>query len=205
MKHFEIDGISFWFDKEENKYAMDMSKKRVEIVSMKNFGRLPKTHWEEDSVRHYISIRVTGYLLNDTWRKENGLPTLHKKTTIRQRIESVKRFLFRRRKQKYKKEKYVEKYTKCDKCGYFEECKENLIECTIGLDTYRHYIPVMGHVCKVDMPKPMTKQQFIQLYKQMPNKTNIRVGELLEKAIIDGIVEDNNNENINTRNSAKNG
>lgn len=63
MKHFEIDGISFWFDKEENKYAMDMSKKRVEIVSMKNFGRLPKTHWEEDSVRHYISIRVTGYLL----------------------------------------------------------------------------------------------------------------------------------------------
>ena len=94
MKHFEIDGISFWFDKEENKYAMDMSKKRVEIDSMKNFGRLPKTHWEEDSVRHYISIRVTGYLLNDTWRKENGLPTLHKKTTIRQRIASVKRFLF---------------------------------------------------------------------------------------------------------------
>lgn len=116
------------------------------------------------------------------------------------------RFMFRRRrKRKYKTEKYVEKQTKCDKCGYFEECKENLIECTIGLDTYRHYIPVMGHVCKVDMPKPMTKQQFIQLYKQMPNKTNIRVGELLEKAIIDGIVEDNNNENINTRNSAKNG
>lgn len=151
MKHFEIDGISFWFDKEENKYAMDMSKKRVEIVSMKNFGRLPKTHWEEDSVRHYISIRVTGYLLNDTWRKEN------------------------------------------------------LIECTIGLDTYRHYIPGMGHVCKVDMPKPMTKQQYIQLYKQMPNKTNVSVGEFLEKAIIDGIVEDNNDENINTRNSAKNG
>ena len=24
MKHFEIDGISFWFDKEENKYAMDI-------------------------------------------------------------------------------------------------------------------------------------------------------------------------------------
>lgn len=39
----------------------------------------------------------------------------------------------------------------------------------------------------------------------MPNKTNVSVGELLEKAIIDGIVEDNNDENINTRNSAKNG
>lgn len=158
MKHFEIDGISFWVGNGKDEYAIDMSKNRVEIVSMKNFGRLPKTHWEEDSIRHYISIRVTGYLLNDTWRKENGLPTLHKKTTIIQRIASVKQFLFRRRKQKYKTEKYVEKYTKCDKCGYFEECKENLIECTIGLDTYRHYIPGMGHVCKVDMPKPMTKQ-----------------------------------------------
>jgi hypothetical protein len=39
----------------------------------------------------------------------------------------------------------------------------------------------------------------------MPNKTNVSVGEFLEKAIIDGIVEDNNDENINTRNSAKNG
>ena len=97
MKHFEIDGISFLLDKEENKYAIDMSKKRVEIVSMKNFGRLPKTHWEENSVRHYISFRVSRCLQNDTWRKENGLPTLHKKTTIRQRIASVKQFLFRKR------------------------------------------------------------------------------------------------------------
>lgn len=53
----------------------------------------------------------------------------------------------------------------------------------------------MGHVCKVDMPKPMTKQQFIQLYKQMPNKTNISVGELLERAMIDGLVEVEENEN----------
>lgn len=158
MKHFEIDGISFLVGNRKDEYAIDMSKKRVEIVSMKNFGRLPDMYLEIISVRQYILIRVTGYLLNDTWRKENGLPTLHKKTTIRQRIASVKRFLFRRRKQKYKTEKYVEKYTKCDKCGYFEECKENLIECTIGLDTYRHYVPRMGHVCKVDMPKPMTKQ-----------------------------------------------
>lgn len=97
--------------------------------------------------------------------------------------------------QKYKPQKYVEKNTKCDKCGYFEECKENLIECTIELDTYRHYIPGIGHVCKVDTPKPMTKQEFIQLYKQMPNKTNISIGELLERAIIDGLVEVKENEN----------
>ena len=96
MKHFEIDGISFWVGNGKDEYAIDMSKNRVEIVSMKNFGRLPKTHWEEDSIRHYISIRVTGYLLNDTWRKENGLPALYEKTTIRQRIASVKRFLFRK-------------------------------------------------------------------------------------------------------------
>ena len=73
---------------------MDMSKTRVGIVSMKNFGRLPKTHWEEDSVRHYISFRVSRYLQNDTQKKENELPALYKKNTIRQRIESVKQFLF---------------------------------------------------------------------------------------------------------------
>lgn len=94
-----------------------------------------------------------------------------------------------------KPEKYVEKYTKCDKCEHFEECKENLIECTIDLDTYRHYIPGMCHVCKVDMPKPMTKQEFIQLYKQMPNKTNISIAELFERAIIGGLVEVKENEN----------
>ena len=93
MKHFEIDGISFWFDKEENKYAIDMSKKRVEIVSMENFGRLPKTHWEEDSVRHYISFRVSRYLQNDTWRKENGLPALCEKNTIRPRRMTDNEFL----------------------------------------------------------------------------------------------------------------
>lgn len=94
MKHFEIDGISFWVGNGKDEYAIDMTKKRVEIVSMKNFGRLSETYLEIISVRQYISIRVTGYLLNDTWRKENGLPTLHKKTTIRQRIASVKQFLF---------------------------------------------------------------------------------------------------------------
>lgn len=52
--------------------------------------------------------------------------------------------------------------------------------------------------CKRDNPnwKPLTKQQFIELYKQMPDRTNISIGELLEGAIIDGIVEDSKDENI---------
>lgn len=46
--------------------------------------------------------------------------------------------------------------------------------------------------CKRDNPnwKPLTKRQFIELYKKMPNRTNISIGELLERAIIDGIVEE---------------
>lgn len=46
--------------------------------------------------------------------------------------------------------------------------------------------------CKRDNPnwKPLTKQQFIELYKQLPDRTNINIGELLEKAIIDGIMEE---------------
>ena len=31
MKHFEIDGISFWIDKEENKYAIDHEKEKLFI------------------------------------------------------------------------------------------------------------------------------------------------------------------------------
>lgn len=47
-------------------------------------------------------------------------------------------------------------------------------------------------VPKRDNPnwKPLTKRQFIELYKKMPNRTNISIGELLERAIIDGIVEE---------------
>lgn len=50
--------------------------------------------------------------------------------------------------------------------------------------------------CKRDNPgwKPLTKRQFIELYSKIPNKTDISVGELLEKAIIDGIVEDSKDE-----------
>lgn len=46
--------------------------------------------------------------------------------------------------------------------------------------------------CKRDNPnyKPMTKQQFIEIYKQMSNRTNISLGELLDQAMIDGMVEE---------------
>lgn len=51
---------------------------------------------------------------------------------------------------------------------------------------------VMNFKCKRDNPhwKPLTKQQFIELYKQLPDRTNISIRELLERAIIDGIVEE---------------
>lgn len=41
-----------------------------------------------------VELEKLGYITRKRERKENGLPTLHKKTTIRQRIASVKRFLF---------------------------------------------------------------------------------------------------------------
>ena len=34
------------------------------------------------------------------------------------------------------------------------------------------------------------KQEFIELYKRMTGRTNISLGELLERAIIDGIVKE---------------
>lgn len=53
--------------------------------------------------------------------------------------------------EKYKPEKYVEKYTKCDKCKHFNDCKEFLVECTESLDKFRHYTKGMGHICKLDL------------------------------------------------------
>ena len=46
--------------------------------------------------------------------------------------------------------------------------------------------------CKRDNQnyKPLTKQQFIEFYKQMPSRTNISLGELLEYARITGMVEE---------------
>lgn len=87
--------------------------------------------------------------------------------------------------------------------GYSHEPKpcEHIMNCDLCtgpfIDTYgnERYICDMGVMefkCKRDNPnwKPLTKQQFIELYKQMPNKTDVSIGELLEKAIIDGIVEE---------------
>lgn len=91
--------------------------------------------------------------------------------------------------------------------GYSHELKpcEHIISCDlcIGSDVDKNgnerYVCGLGAVefkCKRDNPnwKPLTKQQFIELYKQMPNKTDVSIGELLERAIIDGIVEDREDE-----------
>lgn len=52
--------------------------------------------------------------------------------------------------QKFVKEPYVEKYTKCDKCKLLEECKEEgrLIEVTTEQDSSQHYIMGRGDPCK---------------------------------------------------------
>lgn len=87
--------------------------------------------------------------------------------------------------------------------GYIQEPKpcEHIMHCDlcVGLNVDENgnerYVCGMGAAsfkCKRDNPnwKLLTKEQFIELYKQMPNKTDVSVGELLEKAIIDGIVEE---------------
>lgn len=53
--------------------------------------------------------------------------------------------------EKYKPRKYIEEYTKCDKCKYFKECEEYFLETTNYLDENKHYINGMGHVCKIDL------------------------------------------------------
>lgn len=83
--------------------------------------------------------------------------------------------------------KPCEHIMKCDLCtGPFVDTNGNeQYVCGRGVADFR---------CKRDNPnwKPLTRQQFIELYKQMANRTNIGIGELLERAIIDGIVEGNN-------------
>ena len=89
--------------------------------------------------------------------------------------------------------------------GYNHELKpcEHIMNCDLCTGPFadtngnERYICGRGVVelkCKRDNPnwKPLTKQQLIELYKQMPDRTNISIGELLEGAIIDGIVEDKN-------------
>lgn len=89
--------------------------------------------------------------------------------------------------------------------GYSHELKpcDHIKNCDLctgsSVDTYGNERYVCGRgvadfKCKRDNPnwKPLTKQQFIELYKQMPDRTNISIGELLEGTMIDGIVEGNN-------------
>lgn len=89
--------------------------------------------------------------------------------------------------------------------GYSHESKpcEYIMHCDlctgpfIDINGNEQYIcgpGVAEFKCKRDNPhwKPLTRQQFVELYKQMLGRTNVSIGELLEKAIIDGIVEGNN-------------
>lgn len=73
----------------------------------------------------------------------------------------------------------------CDLCvgPYIDANGNEKYVCGFGAETFK---------CKRDNLnwKSLTKQQFIELYSKMPGKTDISVKELLERAIIDGIVED---------------
>lgn len=82
---------------------------------------------------------------------------------------------------------------KANPCEYFENCNMK-----IGFqwdeNENEHYIIGRGcndMSCKRDNPdyKPLTKEQFIEMYKRMPNRTNISLYELLECSRINGMVE----------------
>lgn len=79
-------------------------------------------------------------------------------------------------------------------CKYIDSC-ELCVGSGIDDNSNECYIIGMGCndiKCKRDNPnyKPMTKQQFIEFYKKMPSRTNTSLGELLECARIDGMVEE---------------
>ena len=79
-------------------------------------------------------------------------------------------------------------------CKYIKNCNLRILG-NVDEDGNEHYLCGLGvpdFQCKRDNPNwnPLTKRQFIELYKKMPNRTNISIGELLERAIIDGIVEE---------------
>ena len=44
---------------------------------------------------------------------------------------------------------YEEKDTKCDLCDRKSEC--DLLECTHSLDTRRHFIPMLGYSCPLEV------------------------------------------------------
>lgn len=82
---------------------------------------------------------------------------------------------------------------KPEPCKYIDSC-DLCIGFKLDEDGNEHYIIGRGcnaMKCKRDNPnyKPLTKSQFIEIYRQMPNCTNISLGELLERARIDGMVE----------------
>ena len=78
-----------------------------------------------------------------------------------------------------------EHISKCDLCMMLrnDEQGNEIYGCGMGVPDFQ---------CKRDNPhwKPLTKQEFIELYKRMTGRTNISLGELLERAIIDGIVKE---------------
>lgn len=82
---------------------------------------------------------------------------------------------------------------KLEPCKYIDSC-DLCIGFWLDEGGNEHYIIGRGcnaMKCKRENPNynPLTKSQFIEIYKQMPNRTNISLGELLECARIDGMVE----------------
>ena len=86
---------------------------------------------------------------------------------------------------------YSHKLKPCERIMNCDLCTGVSIDSNIN-ERYVCAPGVLEFKCKRDNPewKPLTKRQFIELYSKMPNKTDISLGELLEKAIIDGIVEE---------------
>ena len=84
-----------------------------------------------------------------------------------------------------KDSKPCEHISKCDLCMMLgnDEYGNEIYGCGMGVPDFQ---------CKKDNTywKPLTKQEFIELYKRMTGRTNISIGELLERAIIDGIVKE---------------
>ena len=83
---------------------------------------------------------------------------------------------------------------KPEPCKYIDGC-DLCIGASLDENGNEHYIigrGCNGMKCKRDNPnfKPMKKSQFIEMYKEMPSRTNISLGELLEYARITGMVEE---------------
>lgn len=84
-------------------------------------------------------------------------------------------------------------------CDYIMNCdlRTGPFVDTNGNERYVCGPGVMNFKCKRDNPhwKPLTKQQFIELYNKMPiGGGGGNIEKFLERAIIDGIVEDSKDE-----------